>query len=152
MDTNTKGVITELMIQKAFIEKGFNVSIPVNPASRYDMIVDAYGGLFKVQCKTATPAKNNTGFTISTCSTHRIGNNWVHTPYSNTDVDLFATVYEDEVYVIPYDVVGNKTELMLRTAPPALDMKTINYANDYKLNNMVDAFMLPYDQGCSYNG
>lgn len=31
-------------------------------------------------------------------------------------------------------------------------MDTINYANDYKLNNMIDTFMLPYDQGCSYNG
>lgn len=145
MDTNLKGVLTELSVQQAFLKKGFGVSIPINPSSRYDLIVDAFGGLFKVQVKTASPDNHNSGFTISTCSTHKIQNKWVHTPYSHDEVDLFATSFNGKVYVIPQSDVGNRTEMFLRTVPAVNNINTINYADKYELDNIVNT-MLPYNE------
>ena len=146
MDPNLKGVLTELAIQQAFMQYGFGVSVPLNPASRYDMIVDAYGYLFKVQCKTANPFDDGRAFTFCAYSTNKLNGKYYKQSYGPNDVDLFATVYNNNVYVIPREQVTTR-RVTMRLLPPANNQQQhIRYANDYRLDLMVNQFMLPYAQ------
>lgn len=146
MDSNLKGILTELAVQQAFLKHGFEVSIPVNPASRYDMIVDAYGYLFKVQCKTANPYSDGNGFSFCAYSTNKRNGKYYKHSYEPTDVDLFATVYDNNVYIIPREQVTTQT-VNMRLAPTANNQQqNVRYANDYRLDFMVNNYMLPYTQ------
>lgn len=146
MDSNLKGVLTELAVQQAFLGYGFGVSVPVNPASRYDMIVDAYGYLFKVQCKTAKPYPDGDGFSFCAYSTNKLNGKYYKHPYEPTDVDLFATVYDNNVYIIPREQVTTQT-VNMRLVPTANNQQqNVRYANDYRLDFMVNNYMLPYTQ------
>lgn len=146
MDPNLKGVLTELFIQREFMKYGFGVSVPLNPASRYDMIVDAYGCLFKVQCKTANPFDDGMGFTFCAYSTNKLNGKYYKQPYGPNDVDLFATVYNNNVYIIPREQVTTK-QVTMRLGPTANNQQqNIRYANDYRLDFMVNQYMLPYAQ------
>lgn len=146
MDPNLKGVLTELFIQREFMKYGFNVSVPLNPASRYDMIVDAYGHLFKVQCKSSKPYNDGDGFMFHTYSTNKINGKYYKQSYEPEDVDLFATVFNDNVYIIPRDQVTTHTVTM-RLLPPANNQQqNVRYANNYRLDYMVNQYMLPYNQ------
>ena len=146
MDTNLKGILTELAVQQAFLKHGFGVSVPVNPASRYDMIVDAYGYLFKVQCKTANPYSDGNGFSFCAYSTNKRDGKYYKHSYESTDVDLFATVYDNNVYIIPREQVTTQT-VNMRLAPTANNQQqNVRYANDYRLDLIANNYMLPFAQ------
>ena len=51
MNTNFKGVITELKCKTYFLELGYIVSTPEVPV-RYDFILDTGEKLYKIQVKT----------------------------------------------------------------------------------------------------
>lgn len=137
-DTNMKGVLTELAVATSFMQHGFNVSIPLNPSARYDMIVDAFGGLFKVQVKTAVPSEDGTGFTIEPTSVHKIQNTWIHRKYDINEIDLFATIYDNNTYIIPCYEINNMREAKFRTVPPkTAQTKNIRYAENFKLDNVL---------------
>lgn len=145
MNPVLKGVLTEIQIQHAFLKNGFNVAIPLNPSSRYDMIVDYNNHLFKVQCKTSKPQDG--GFTIHLYSTNREpGGGYIKKQYSSADVDLFATTYNDEVYIIPNTKeISSQRTIMFRTEHPKNDQVVgIRYAEQFKLDNIMTK-MLPYD-------
>lgn len=136
-DSNLKGVLTELRVQQEFLKYGFNVSVPVNPASRYDMIVDINNNLYKVQCKTAHPSDG--GFSISLYSTNKLNGRYFKNTYDRSEVDLFATTYNDKVYIIPNTEIANKKVLTLRTTPPINHQTVnINYAENYQFDNLMN--------------
>lgn len=146
MDPNLKGVLTELQVQEALLSKGFNVSVPINPASRYDMIVDAYGHLFKVQCKTSKPVNNGDAFTFCTYSTNKLDGKYYKNSYGPDDVDLFATSYDESVYIIPREMVEDRQTVTLRLNSTVNNqIRGIRYAKDYQLDNVVNQYMLPYN-------
>lgn len=140
MNPNIKGLLTEMTVQQEFIKRGFGVSIPLNPSERYDMILDAFGGLFKVQIKTSSDIKSGDGFMIWTQSVHKINGKWDHKRYYPNEVDLFATVHDDKVYVIPYSDIGKQSQLTLRTDSHRTNLSNLNrhYAEDYELDNVID--------------
>lgn len=137
LSTHAKGVITELAVQQAFISHGFGVSVPVLPTSRYDMIVDTGSNLIRVQVKTARDIPDSDGFMISLHSsrTHRWGVQTVN--YTSDDVDMFATFYDGNVYVIPQRDVDGKTECRFRNSSANGQTKGIKFAKDYELNNVI---------------
>jgi hypothetical protein len=143
MDPNLKGILTELAVQQAFLKYGFGVSVPVNPSSRYDMIVDAYGCLFKVQCKISNPSSDGNSFSFCAYSTNKLNGKYYKHSYGPMDVDLFATVYDNNVYIIPREQVTTQT-VNMRLAPTANNQQqNVRYANDYRLDFMVNNYMLP---------
>ena len=145
MNPVLKGVLTELRIQEEFLKFGFGVSIPINPASRYDMIIDYNNHLFKVQCKTSRPRDG--GFEIPICSTNREpGGKYINRRYSSAEVDLFATTYNDEVYIIPNtEEISSQRTIIFRTEPAKNNQVIgIRYAEQFKLDNIMTK-TLPYD-------
>lgn len=139
LTTHEKGMITELTVQREFIEHGFNVSVPLLPSSRYDMIVDIYGNLIKVQVKTSRPIKNSDGFTFNLRSsrTHRWG--VTNEKYTKDDVDLFATVYDNKVYIVPQYLVDGKNQCNLRYTSANNQIHNIMFADDFEFNNVVNS-------------
>lgn len=137
LSTHAKGVVTELAVQQAFIRYGFGVSVPILPTSRYDMVADIYGNLIKVQIKTARPIPNSDGFKFSLKSsrTHRWG--VVEKRYSSDEVDLFATAYNDKVYIVPRYLVDGKSECYLRNSSANNQTSGVMFANEFEIGNVV---------------
>ena len=138
LSTHARGTITELAVQKAFIEQGFNVSVPICADSRYDMIADLNGQLFRVQTKTARPVKNSDAFQISLESTRIHNYGVINKKYTAKDVDLFATCYNDNVYVIPQQMVDNMTKCIFRFSSFNNQTQNVRYADYFRLDNVME--------------
>ena len=138
LSTHAKGLVTELEVQKAFIERGFGVSVPLLPTSRYDMIVDIYGNLVKMQVKTSRAVPNSDAFMFKLRSTrtHRWG--VVDVKYDKSEVDAFATVYNNHVYAVPQYLVENKNECTLRHSSANNQSNGIMFAKDFELDTILD--------------
>ena len=128
MDTNFKGMITELKCKTYFLELGYIVSTPEVPV-RYDFILDTGEKLLKIQAKTCTSDGEKLHF--STCSSHFVNGKVTHTDYQNDGIDYFCTWYENECYLIPVSECG-KTEKNLRLIPTRNgQIRSISFAKDY---------------------
>lgn len=128
MDTNIIGTITELKCKTYFLELGYTVSTPENPA-RYDFILDVGDKLLKIQVKTSKA--NGERLAIATCSSHFVNGKTTRTNYINDNVDYFCTWFENECYLIPVQECG-KTEKNLRLTPTKNgQVKGVCFAKDY---------------------
>ena len=128
MDTNIKGIITELKCKTYFLELGFMVSTPESPV-RYDFILDTGKELLKIQVKTSH--SDGEKLIFKTSSTHITANgNTVH-HYKDDGIDYFCTWFENECYLVPVSECG-KTEKNLRLVPTKNgQVKGICFAKDY---------------------
>ena len=59
--TQTIGNVNELRCMLAFIELGYDCSIPYGNSAKYDFIADINGELLKFQCKSATVVNEEDG-------------------------------------------------------------------------------------------
>lgn len=133
MNTVEIGDIGELKAQLLFAQQGAIVSRPLTTNSRYDLIVDIQGHLYKVQVKTT--AKINDGKMIfATKTTNYVKGNWKSVPYTLEEVDIFF------LYCIENDWCGlyipNKenpmSQIIIRVVPPRNNQKTgIHFAEDF---------------------
>ena len=129
MDTNIKGTITELKCQTYFLELGYTVSVPVNP-TRYDFILDTGSELLKVQVKTCNnndPDK----LTFSTCSSHFIKGEHIHSSYKEDNIDYFATYWNNECYLVPVAECGSSNKNLRLVPTKNGQVKGISFAKDY---------------------
>lgn len=83
MDSNAIGCLSEYKIATALIERGYNVSMPLNPSSTYDMIAEIESKLYKIQVKGTTkkPCKNKRGVHVNIAR---------HRKYSKSAIDFYA--------------------------------------------------------------
>ena len=96
MNTNQKGKISELEVLSYIIKKGYSVSMPFGDKDRYDQIWDIKGKLYRVQIKTSRWIDDeHTGFMFACYS---VCNGKKHT-YDENEIDLFATFFENQLYV-----------------------------------------------------
>ena len=130
MNTNLKGTITELKCQTYFLEKGFNVSIPLSP-DRYDFILDFNDELLKIQVKTSSIINEGEFQLFQTSSTHMVKGQYVHSTYKQDNIDYFATWYDNQCYLVPVSDCGSR-EKRLRLQPTKNgQVKGIAFARDY---------------------
>jgi hypothetical protein len=54
-NTKSIGETSEAVVLAEFIKAGFPVLLPFGDNQRYHMVVEVYGRLLRVQCKTASP-------------------------------------------------------------------------------------------------
>ena len=97
-----KGQIIELKVQEELLRYGFDISIPSYNASRYDMIVDTGRELLKIQVKKAI-SNARTSFTFPCTSQNVKGSSGAKHKYTSEEIDYFATVWKNEVYLIPVE-------------------------------------------------
>ena len=97
-----KGQIIELKVQEQLLRYGFDISIPTYNASKYDLIVDTGKEMLKIQVKKAI-SNSNSSFSFS-CTTQNVkSSTGSKHKYTKEEVDYFATVWKDKVYLIPID-------------------------------------------------
>lgn len=97
-----KGQIIELKVQIELLRYGFDISIPSYNASKYDLIADTGSELLKIQVKKSI-SNSNSSFTFQ-CTTQNVRSSTkAKHKYTNDEIDYFATVWNDKVYLIPVD-------------------------------------------------
>lgn len=97
-----KGQIIELKVQEELLRYGFDISIPNYNASKYDLIADTGAELLKIQVKKSISG-SNTSFTFP-CTTQNVRSSTkAKHKYTTDEIDYFATVWNDKVYLVPVD-------------------------------------------------
>lgn len=140
--TQSKGNLVELQCIGKFIELGYECSIPYGNAAKYDFIVDVNGKFLRIQCKSSShPIDKNTGEyntdviqfscvsqTVNTQKTTRY-------TYDKTQIDYFATVFNNQVYLIPVEECS--THKTLRFTPPKNNNTNYNDAKNYEIEKII---------------
>ena len=133
------GEITEQQVAIEFLKLGILVSKPLVQSSRYDFIIDVNHRLYKVQVKTSTPRENNAYIQFATSTSHTNTQGTLNLTYSEEDVDFFATMYENQCYLIPQNECGKRNQ-RLRLVPTLNGQtKGVMFAKDYHLEDVINA-------------
>lgn len=113
------------------MEQGCGVSIPYGDNSKYDFIADVDGRLFKIQVKTSS-LKDENAIKFSCRTTHVNCKGIKNERYLSSEVDFFATYWENQCYIIPINECS--VEKTLRFAPPKSgQIKGISFAQEYEI-------------------
>lgn len=116
---------------------GYLVSKPLVQSSKYDFILDVNHKLYKIQVKTSSPDKENTYISFTTSISHTNTKRTINLSYSEEDVDFFATIYNNECYLVPYSICGKRAQ-RLRLAPTKNGQtKGILFAKDFRLEKIL---------------
>ena len=139
IDTKIKGNLTEMECMTAFMELGFEVSIPFGEDSRYDFIADVNDKLYKIQCKTSSTDDNGKTFKFSCRSSHKKKGKNINTHYSSKDVDYFCTTWDGKTYLVPISECETACSKRLRIEKPKNNqIANIIYADDYKIEKIIN--------------
>lgn len=112
-----KGITTKLACMQKFIELGYIVSVPYGNNSRYDLLVDNGKKIWKIQCKTAKLC-NNGSYNINTCNKITNTNKTKTKHYTKNEVDFIASIIEEQLVIIPVELIENSTGKRFRTELP----------------------------------
>lgn len=137
MNTHFQGKITELKVANAFLELGFQVCQPLVSDSRYDFVVDIKGKLLKIQVKTSHLAEDNSYFEFATSTSHTNTKGTVNRSYTTEEIDYFATIYNNECYIIPVSECGCRCQRLRLKPTKNKQTAGIKFAKDFLLK---DAF------------
>lgn len=138
MTTKQIGIVTEERCKLFFLEKGYNVSVPIGDNAPYDFVVEINKHLYKIQVKHARIEKPGVLFlelvkNVSTRTQLRTSS------YSSDDVDFFCTEHEGKCYLLPWTIAKYKT---LRLTPP-LNNQTYNidWAENYEADKILTSLL-----------
>ncbi|WBB94109.1 group I intron-associated PD-(D/E)XK endonuclease [Verrucosispora sp. WMMC514] len=102
-----------------FLDRGYNVSIPVEPAP-YDLVCESDDGLKKVQIKTTRKVSGGGRYVVQLTRTiynpaamPNSAGKYRQARYEPGTVDLFFIIAGPNTYLIPYDAVATSTTLNL---------------------------------------
>ena len=130
------GEITEQQVVLEFLKQGILISKPLVQSSRYDFIADINGKLYKIQVKTGT-FKENSYLEFATSTSHTNTKGTVNISYSADDVDFFATIYENQCYLVPYNLCGKRIQRLRLVPTKNGQTKGILFAKDFKLEDII---------------
>lgn len=130
------GEITEQQVVLAFLQQGILLSKPLVQSSRYDFIADINNHLYKIQVKTGT-FKENAYLEFATSTSHTNTQGTLNISYTANDVDYFATVYEDQCYLIPYELCGKRAQRIRFVPTKNKQTQGILFAQDFKLEDII---------------
>ena len=103
MTTKEQGIIGQAKVLSQFESLGIPVSIPFGDNLPYDLIIDVYGKLYKIQVKTSSQTKD--GKTDFGIKRNRNNTNKTYISYYNkNDVDFYAlyAINRDKVFLVPF--------------------------------------------------
>ena len=139
-ETQIKGLTTELKCMEKFIEYGFIVSIPYGNNSRYDLLLDGGNGKYiRIQCKTAHLNENGS-YTINTANSVSTMTKRTVKHYDSTQIDFIASIIEEQLVIIPVNLISNSKSKIFRTELPKFGAKSsCNLIQDFT----VERYILP---------
>jgi len=101
MKCATVPAASQALVQAKLLSQGVDVALPTRENGPYDLLLRGIGDWRTVQVKTAYPTKEGTRVNIA--RTSKTGRK----KYREDEVDYFAIVDGDDVYLIPYAVVSS---------------------------------------------
>lgn len=131
------GEITEQQVALEFLKLGYLISKPLVQSSKYDFIVDIKHNLYKIQVKTGT-VKEDAYINFATSTSHTNAKGTKNLTYLAEDVDFFATMYNGECYLIPYEVCGTRGQRLRLIPTKNGQTKGITFAKDYRLEDVIN--------------
>lgn len=139
MTSKQIGIVTEERCKLFFLERGYNVSVPVGDNAPYDFILDIHNHLYKIQVKHARSEKPGTLYlelvkNVSTRTQLRTSS------YRQEEVDFFCTEYQGQCYLIPYI----STKYMTLRILPTMNNQASNvrYAKSYEADTVIASLSL----------
>lgn len=138
LSTHFIGEITEQQVALEFLKLGIMVSKPLVQSSRYDFIIDVNNKLFKIQVKTCT-LKEDSFLEFATSTSHTNTQGTKNINYLKEEVDFFATYYQGQCYLVPFEKCGNcARRFRLRLVPTKNgQIKGVNFAKDFLLQDII---------------
>ena len=137
-DTKLIGDITELEILTYITKLGYLVSKPFGDRGRYDRIWDIDGELIKVQVKTSRPIDDEvSGIKFSCNSSRRSKGKCKNTRYSCKEIDYFATIYNNKLYLVHVSETANE-KILRFTKPKNNQQAKISLASDYEVEKIIE--------------
>jgi len=131
------GEITEQQVALEFLKLGILVSKPMVQSSKYDFIVDINHSLYKIQVKTGT-YKEEAFLEFATSTSHTNTKGTLNLSYSEEDVDFFATIYNGQCYLVPYELCGKRSQRIRFVPTKNGQTKNILFAEDFKLEKVLE--------------
>ena len=131
------GEITEQQVALEFLKLGYMVSKPLVQSSKYDFIVDINHKLYKIQVKTGTAKEENSYIEFATSTSHTNTKGTINLTYSKDDVDFFATMYENQCYLVPKELCGNRNQRLRLKPTKNNQTKGITFAKDFILEDII---------------
>lgn len=99
--SNITGQLTEIQVMQELVKLGWHVARPFSDACHVDLLVlDNYYNPYKIQVKTAYPTKKGFRLKLTKSSNREV--------YKSYEVDYFATIFENKLYMVPFSVVNNR--------------------------------------------
>lgn len=130
------GEITEQEVALEFLKLGILVSKPLVQSSKYDFVVDIDHKLYKIQVKTGT-FKEDAYLEFATSTSHTNTKGTLNLSYSEEDVDFFATIYEGQCYLVPYNLCGKRSQRIRFVPTKNGQTKGILFAKDFRLEDII---------------
>lgn len=132
MNTKDIGNIGEHIAILELLKLGITVSRPLGDNSRYDLIIDLNGFLYKTQIKTTTSDGIIAQFMLSSSQAHR---GKTREYYSNKDVDIFLCVdiTTNKVFLVNND----RKSIIIRYEKSQSRYDCSNYPEQFLLENCI---------------
>lgn len=137
MNSKQLGNITEVQAMLGFLQLGYNVLTPYGDCERYDFVADVNGKFVKIQVKSSKVSDDGTKFSFNTASTHYSDGKCVHHSYSKEDIDYFATVYDNQVYLIPVEECSTRSQSLRLIPAKNGQTRGVKWAKDYRLEEVI---------------
>lgn len=106
--------------------------MPFGDKDRYDQVWDINKKLYKVQVKTSRWMDEEHSGIVFSCYT--VCNKKKHF-YQPDEIDLFATYFNNKLYVVPIDECSNEKKLRFFAKQPY--QPSINWAKDYEFEEVI---------------
>lgn len=101
LTTQQKGITTEMFVAAYLLGLGYNVSQPFCQDSKYDLTLDTGKKLLRLQVKTSRLKPNNTSIVFNCRSTTKNSQTNKSRYYLESEIDFFATYWNNKVYLVP---------------------------------------------------
>ena len=130
------GEITEQQVALEFLKQGILISKPLVQSSRYDFIADINNHLYKIQVKTGT-YKEDAYLEFATSTSHTNTRGTLNISYDANDVDFFATMYQNQCYLVPFEKCGKRSQRIRFVPAKNGQTQGILFAKDFKLEDII---------------
>lgn len=129
------GDTTESRIIHELVRRGYLVSVPFGDNSKYDLVVDDEGSIYRIQCKTAWRTSPHT-IRFNTHSQTTKDGEYHETTYEG-EIDAFVVRFPETetLYWIDIDDAASKKAVLRFEAE--IDHPAINWATDFELGDEI---------------
>lgn len=140
-ETQQKGLITELHCMEDITKLGYECLKPISDSCKYDVVLEIKGHFYRIQCKTATWAKDtveqNVAFEIRTYSTTTNTKRNIHYKYSADQIDYFYTWFNWQGYLVSIQEATGTNFRWRYEYPKTGQKQGIHIADNYKIEEVL---------------